>query len=246
MSSIPTESRIFADRYSREARRLEQLHASRLAPGATTWEQAVEALFQQIVKVGPVKGAKLVQKAIDYLNGVVSDERSYLMIVGHCTSRTAFLAFATFLVGPHPDQRVKEEGVTIALHILHCSRSRPARVSGIPVAHFSKHAIARLHQRGQDITENTHAATAFSFAGVLGYLTHRSPKHADGGLCLLFADTLLVGSLHRFASTDARGHPIDEVFFDIRTALAVDEIGDRMVNAGARLCRSRGGGRVAK
>ena len=30
---IPTESRIFADRYLRETRRLEKLHAGRLSPG---------------------------------------------------------------------------------------------------------------------------------------------------------------------------------------------------------------------
>jgi hypothetical protein len=34
MSTIPTESRIFADRYCREARRLEAFHAGRLSPGA--------------------------------------------------------------------------------------------------------------------------------------------------------------------------------------------------------------------
>lgn len=39
MSTIPTESRIFANRYLREARRLETLHAGRISPGATTWRE---------------------------------------------------------------------------------------------------------------------------------------------------------------------------------------------------------------
>jgi hypothetical protein len=53
-SRIPTESRIFTDRYIREARRLEKLHADRLAPGAATWEQAVELLYKRMVRGGPV------------------------------------------------------------------------------------------------------------------------------------------------------------------------------------------------
>jgi hypothetical protein len=57
-------------------------------------------------------------------------------------------------------------------------------------------------------------------------LMYGSPKHIDGGLNLLFSETLLVGSLHRFVTTSARGRPIDEMFFDVRTVLAVDELGD--------------------
>jgi hypothetical protein len=64
------------------------------------------------------------------------------------------------------------------------------------------------------------------FAGVLGYLVHHSPKHIDSGLSLLFSDTLMVGPLHRFTTTSSRGRPIDEAFFDVRTVLSVDEIGD--------------------
>jgi hypothetical protein len=229
MSGIPTESRIFADRYIREARRLEKLHADRMSPGAGTWVEAVESLFQRMVKAGPVKGARLVKKAIDYLydSSKRFDERSHLMIVGHCaSSRTALLMFATFRIGPHPDQSVKEEGLTIVLHIVRCSRSAPSRATGIPVAYFSKHTVARLHQRGHDITENVHASNVFMFAGVLGYLVHHSPKHIDSGLSLLFSDTLLVGSLHRFTTTSSRGCPIDEAFFDVRSVLSVDELGD--------------------
>ena len=41
---IPTESRIFADRYLRETRRLEKVHAARLAPGTTDWGDALHGL----------------------------------------------------------------------------------------------------------------------------------------------------------------------------------------------------------
>jgi hypothetical protein len=223
---IPKWGPRLARLYSEDVQRLEAIHADRLAPGAKTWEQAVELLFQSMVKAGPVKGTKLVKQAIDYLRGIESDARSHFMIVDQCASRTAFLMFATFRIGPHPDQRVKEQGLSIVLHILQCGRCAPSRATGIPVAYISKHAMARLYERGHDIIENIHAASAFAFAGVLGYIAHRSPKHVDGGLCLLFSDTLMVGSLHRFATTDVRGRAFDETFFDVRTVLAADAIGD--------------------
>jgi hypothetical protein len=54
--------------YSEEVRKLEALHADRLSPGTRTWADSVEALFQRMAKVGPVKGSRLLQKAIDYLD----------------------------------------------------------------------------------------------------------------------------------------------------------------------------------
>ena len=68
MSTIPTESRIFADRYCREARRLEAFHAGRLSPGAKTWREAMTALFARLGKTrSPVKQATVVNKAAAYL-----------------------------------------------------------------------------------------------------------------------------------------------------------------------------------
>jgi hypothetical protein len=163
-----------------------------------------------------------VKQAFNYLRSVNSSERSHLVVAHHCASRNAFLVLATFRTGPHPDQNVKETGLAIVLHILSCTRSAPSHVIGIPVAFFSKHAMSRLHQRGYDI-ENTDATSIFSFAGVLGLLTNRS---AHGDLSLLYSDTLLVGSQHRCPATDARGRPIEDIFFDVRSVLAVDEIGD--------------------
>ena len=52
---IPTESRIFADRYLRETRRLEKLHAARLVPGTTTGPKP-DRLEQRLSKIGsPIK-----------------------------------------------------------------------------------------------------------------------------------------------------------------------------------------------
>ena len=174
--------------YSADVRRLEALHADRLSPGATSWEQAVGALFKRMVEIGPAKGTKLVKKAIDYLNGVNQDARRHLLIATQCRSRNAYMLFATFSYGRHPDLGVvKEKGLAIELHYLHCSRSRPSHAVGIPVAFVSRHAMNRLYGRGHDITDNTSATGVFAFVGVLGFLMHQSKKHAGGGMHMAFS-----------------------------------------------------------
>jgi hypothetical protein len=213
--------------YSEDVRKLEALHADRLSPGASTWEGAVEALFKRMVEIGPVKGTKLVKKAIDYLNGVDKDARRHLLIASQCRSRNAFMLFATFSYGRHPDPKVvKEEGLSIEIHLLHCSRSHPTHAVGIPVAYISRHAMNRLYERGHDITDNARATSVFAFVGVLGFLTHRSKKHVDGGMHMVFSDLLMAGSLHCFTKICDSGRQFEETIFDVRTVLLVDNLGD--------------------
>ena len=227
MNPVPKWGPRLARLYSEDVRRLEALHADKLSPGAKTWEAAVEALYRRTVDAGPVKGAKLIGKAIDYLDSVGRDERCHLMIASECRSRSACLMFTTFAAGDHPDRNVRERGLNIALHIILCSRSLPRCGTGIPVAYISRHAMNRLYERGHDITENSHATSLFAFVGVLGYLTHHSEKHRDGGLHMLFSDLLTAGSLHRFMKTSPDGREFEEAVYDVRTVLPADEIGER-------------------
>ena len=205
--------------YALDVRRLEALHAGRLSPGAKTWNAAVDALYARVHKLSPVKGAKLIGKAIDYLNSVARDERAHIVLSSERRSRSAVLAFITFNHGPHPDPAVRgEEGLNLTLHIISCARSRQYCVVGVPVAFISRHAMNRLYERGHDITEPGHATNVFTLVAVLGFLTHRSAVHR--GLSLTFAGTLLVGGLHRHTSGIG-----EDCYLDIRTVLPVDEIG---------------------
>jgi hypothetical protein len=211
--------------YSEDVRRLEALHADRISPGTRTWADAVEALFQRMYNAGPVKGTLLIRKAIDYLNSIDGDQRSHFMIAASCRTRTTVLLFATFSTGAHPDPNVKESGLSIVLHAIHYSRRRAARVADVPVGYVSMHALRRLFERGYDITGNSHASSIFTFVGALGYLTHKSEKHVDGGLNLLFTDTLVTGSQHRCAKTYPNGRQFEDAFFDVRTVLDASDIG---------------------
>jgi hypothetical protein len=175
--------------------------------------------------VGPVKGAKLVGKAVDYLCGVGSDEIAHFMVTEWRGRRSAVMMVATFSYGEHPDQRVDEEGLSIKLHVLKCGRSQSRCAAGIPVAFISRHALNRLYERGHDICENIHAVSVFARIGALGYLTHWSEPHAGGGLSLLFSDLLMVGASHRCTRTGNSGRVFNEVFFDVRTVLLADEAG---------------------
>jgi Protein of unknown function (DUF3102) len=68
--------------------------------------------------------------------------------------------------------------------------------------------------------------TALAMVGVLGLLTHLSPKHADGDLNLLFSDLILTGGMHRCTLTLSNKKPTEERFFDVRTVLPASELGD--------------------
>lgn len=215
--------------YSADVKRLEAKHAGKLSPGATTWEDAVKQLYKRVHEAGPRKGARIIGQAADYLGSVYENEGAHFMVANRSGSRAALLVFATFVGGDHPDLRVKEQGITITLHIIQCGRSLPRCVTGVPVAYISSHALKRLCERADDVVEPGDAAYAVVYAGILGYLVHRSPKHQDGGLSLRISDTLLVGSLHRFEKLWHNGHTLEEIVLDIRTVLDINELGDSQV-----------------
>jgi hypothetical protein len=219
MATIPTESRIFADRYLRDARRLEALHAARLSPGTKTWRDALSALYARMRQSGsPTRQAAILRKAIAYLNSVKPGDRAHIMIAHTGTSRSAFLCFARFNADLHPFVGVDEEGINITQRFIRCDRNgRALLLSDIDLAYISQHAIGRLHERELGLTPGG-ATGVFAFIGVLGYLTRDSAKHVAGELCLHFGDALVVGSLK---------HSLNGTFYDVRTALPADEVSNQ-------------------
>jgi hypothetical protein len=181
MSTIPTESRIFADRYCREAGRLEAFHAGRLSPGAKTWREAMTALFARGKIRSPVKQATVVNKAAAYLASVKSEDCAHMLISQYSASRAATLYFATFNASKHPLVGVEEEGIGIRQHLIRCDRNgRCDLICDVDLAYVSKHAIARLHERECDLTRD-HATVALSVIGALGYLTKANEKRTVKG-----------------------------------------------------------------
>jgi hypothetical protein len=174
MSYVPTESRIFADRYFRDMRRLEAMHAGRLSPGVARWAAATAALYDRVKKAGsPVKQAAVLNKAIAYLNSVKPEERPYAMIAFYSANRSAQVCFATFDPGLHPLQGVHEEGLNIMQHLVDCDRNnRGKMISNVNIAYVSKHAMSRLHERGTNIDSND----AFASIAVLGHLARERKK----------------------------------------------------------------------
>ena len=196
MNTIPKRGPRLA--HSEDLRKLEAKHAGHLSPGTSTWETSIESLFKRVVEAGPRKGARLLERAAGYLGSVGFEERAFLVLASGGTSRNAHLVLATFSVGNHPDGAVREEGLNILLHIIHCSRSKPSCGVGIPVAFVSRHALNRIYERGDDITENSHVSSALAFITVLGFLAHRCERLADSGLYMRFSGLLAAGALHRF------------------------------------------------
>ena len=123
MTAIPTESRIFASRYAREMRRLERLHAGKLAPGTSTWGKAVVALGDRVeAEASSVKRAVIIAKATAYLQGLTIEEATHTMYGFSIASRAAGLCFSTVSAGLHPLEGVDEEGLSIMQQCLTCDR----------------------------------------------------------------------------------------------------------------------------
>jgi hypothetical protein len=227
MANIPTASRIFADRYFREARRLEALHAARIAPGTATWGEALNALVDRMEKVGsPIKRAAILRQAIAYLDGVAHAEAMHVGIGGSSSGkRTAALVFAAFHAGRHPLD-LDEDGLHVLLHVLVCDRGGGARLlADVLLTYVSKHAMARLHERNYQLTAGS-AFTVFGHLGILGLLTHRGSKHVRGAMCLRHGEILAVGSLKQAAAGSGDDQLIGGSFLDIRTVLPADEVRD--------------------
>jgi hypothetical protein len=228
MANIPTESRIFADRYFREARRFEALHASRLSPGTTTWRDALQVLFERMDKVGsPIKQAAILKAAITVLQNIDPEEAMHVGFGCHAGKRAASLCFATFSPGRHPLKGVDEEGLSVLQHVISCRRDGGGElVADINLAYISKHAVSRLHERDYKLTAGS-AFGIFAFVGILGWLTRYCDKHIEGGLCLRFRDVLVVGSLkHAAVRREADDRLLDGTFYDVRTVLPADEVRD--------------------
>lgn len=218
-NGIPTESRIFADRYLRETRHFEALHAANISPGTNTWVGAVKALFARMQQKGPSKRAVIIRQAADYLDHA-EGLRHFMLMPSAAASRSASLWFAAFKAGHHPLVGVEEEGVSIVQHLILCTRNGAKLLGNIELAHVSWHAIARLHQRGDGLTMDQ-ASGVLKFIAALGHLTRYNKKHITGGLHMHFGHTLIAGAL-RHPNALCGDRNINGTFYDVRTALAND------------------------
>ena len=82
---------MIADRYLRETRRLEKVHADRLSPGAANWSDALQGLSQRLSKIGINQARRPLRRIVDYLNGLGATSEQIRHISFHYgqTSRTA-------------------------------------------------------------------------------------------------------------------------------------------------------------
>jgi len=226
MAPLPTESRIFADRYRRELKRREADFSNRIAPGTTNWSDAVYAFFERIDKAGsPIKRASLIHKLTSHLNDHVDEGAHFILDCGG-RNRSAGLMFATLSAGEHPLAGIEEEGVNIRQHFVMSQRNGAiSAMSGTDIAYISRHAIGRLHERGLDLTDMK-ATCALACVGIVGLLTRGCIKHIDGQMSLVYNDTLITGSLKhalRDVSGDRGKREINGTFYDVRTALPTED-----------------------
>ena len=231
---IPTESRIFADRYFREARRLEAMHADAIAPGTKTWGDALEALFRRMERVGsPIKQAAILKQALAYLDNVEPENAMHIrMLSGSYGKRAAALIFATFAAAKHP-LGFDEEGLRILQHVMICQRSGVSLTADTVLTYVSRHAMSRLHERDYRLTAGA-AFGVFGSLGVLGLITRRSNHHIRGELCLRFNDILCVGSIKHVGRRSTDGSLSDGSFLDVRTVLSANDVSDQgMLDQGA-------------
>jgi hypothetical protein len=227
MSGIPTESRIFADRYLRETRRLEKQHAGLLTPGAENWTEALRDIAPRLSRIGsPIKRvAALRSQVVDVLNEIAATPEAirHLGLRYRQASRSATFDFATFSADPNPIAGAgDEDGLSILMHRIRCDRRSVELITNIHIAYIARHAIGRLHERQRNLT-GWKATAAFVLVGALGYLTRNSEAHADSALHLRLDDVLLVGSSKPAVKRASDGADYDNTLIDVRTTLSADE-----------------------
>lgn len=227
MSPLPTESRIFADRYMRDLRRAEAKMSNLIAPGTSNWNDAMLAFFERVADEGsPLKRAKTVLKMTHFLNDSVVEGSHFLLDSGG-GKRSAGLMFATMSAGENPFVGVDEEGVLVTKHMLVTRRNGSIRVlPDVCMAYISKHAVGRMHERGHNLSDSK-ASCIMACIGILGLLTRDSEKHIDSGLCMQYDDTLVVGSLKHAMKNIREGVDINGTLYDVRTALPVETVANR-------------------
>ena len=238
MHASPTISRIFADRYRREATRLERLHANHIAPGTKTWGDAMEGLEARMSKLGgPIKRTAAINRAAAYLRSTQRDGMHFILGT-YATKRSSVLSFASVNFGPHPLAGVEEDGVSIMKHTIVCRRDGTGwTLANHSLGYISRHAIQRLHERSGKLTIDA-ATKMFTCIGMLGHLIadSDSTKHIDGTMSLQIEDMLATGMI-RFAvsaSDKDRAKGSSCIFFEVRTFLPVEEMVDGRAIMGAQ------------
>jgi len=220
----------------RELRKREALHSNRLSPGTKNWTDAMLNVFDEVGNMGnPIKRAKRIREIANYLNLAIdtADGFAHFVLDTGGSNRSAGLILATLGVGEHPIQGVTEDGVNILHHFITSRRGGTVRAcADLNLAYISKHALARMHERGLDMdTDGT--TGVLSCIGVIGILMRHSKAHADSGMALRFDDTLIVGSLKNAVKDLGAGKGVECALFDVRTALPADEVKDyRQVEQG--------------
>lgn len=225
MAPLPTESRIFANRYRRELKQREAKMANLVSSGTTHWLDAMQTFVERVDRAGsPIKRAALVKSLSRELNSTTKEGTHFMLACGG-GNRSFGLMFATLSAGENPLMGIDEEGVNINQHYLYCQRGgNVLALCGSDLAFVSNHAIGRMHERGCDLDDNK-ATCLLSCIGALGLITRHSEKHANSGMSLHYGHTIVVGALrHTVRETIGLKRKIAETFFDVRTALPAIDI----------------------
>jgi len=223
MAPVPTTSRIFADRYRREATRLEKLHSHHLAPGTATWGDAMTAIEARLEKLpGPIKKTACVRNTATYLR-THQDNSMHFMLGLYARKRSSVMSFGTINFGTHPLAGVSEDGVSVMRHTVLCRRdgSGGSKINQ-SLGYISRHAVQRLHERGSELTIET-ATNMFSCVGMLGFLLGYANTHVNSAMALRVEDMLATGVVRNAINEDGE----DCTFFEVRTFLPVDNMDNR-------------------
>jgi hypothetical protein len=216
---IPTESRIFADRYLRELRRLETLHANRNSPGTSTWGAAFGSLFERMdERHSPRALAATVETLTTYLKSVPKEERNVRVVGASSASRSAWLCVLASCAATHPVLGIEEEGANVVAHLLTCSRKGDVSLTSAVITYASKHCLSRLHQREQ-VSSHEEMQDILDEVGMLGFLLRWGAWRDEGSVSLRVGELLVVGTLMLGRDPEGKCAP----FVDIRSAIPISE-----------------------
>jgi hypothetical protein len=233
---IPTESRIFANKLTRDLRALERTYAERLAPGKTTWTAAGRALCEKMRRAdGPVKRVKQIRAAYEVLRAVSQDPAFPLCIHRFWSkSRSAHMEWLTLEVDNHP-YASDVEGIAVRCNGFGAVRNGDAYYLLPHTAAFIPwHALGRLHQRHKDL-EDACPSLLLVFCGLAAVMMLDFGQYFGSELNIVADNVIATGVLRKHDQRIKTSYPICGAFFDVKTVLDQDMVSEQQLQHGTAL-----------
>lgn len=216
LDPVSTEGRIFAAQLTRELAKREREGAALLAPGSTSWHDAMHGFAKSLSKQpSPTKAARSFRDTLARLRQAQKLGACFLNCFQR-RSRSAYFELLVWEVAQHPLTGTGNDGVLVKVYGVRLQRRGCIRVGSSRLAFIGWHALARMRERSAvDLFSAEGIVAGIGFAGLL---MRESDPHLNTSISYATEDMTAVGVLRHAINEGGTSYG----FFDVLTALPAD------------------------